>query len=164
MLRLSSQSHLLKKNMKFSQIRFLNWIESSLLYSPETRGLSITHLESPPPKSHWLFLAYPDLSPPAHPSIPWAHVYMYTQLHKKQDKAHNNLRRLLIIWRRKEKREKGIYSLSCFKTESLPFRADTPGRFIWVHPAKNAGDEYAYRIPHPYTTLVHQGKGTQYPR
>ncbi len=25
-------------------------------------------------------------------------------------------------------------------------------------------DEYAYRIPNPYATLVHQGKGTEYPR
>ncbi len=25
-------------------------------------------------------------------------------------------------------------------------------------------DEYAYSIPHPYPTLVHQGKGTKYPR
>ncbi len=27
-----------------------------------------------------------------------------------------------------------------------------------------ATDEYAYRIPNPYTTLVPQGKGTKYPR
>ena len=26
------------------------------------------------------------------------------------------------------------------------------------------GDENAYRIPNPYATLVHQGKGTKYPR
>ena len=25
-------------------------------------------------------------------------------------------------------------------------------------------DEYAYRIPNRYATLVHQGKGTEYPR
>ncbi len=27
-----------------------------------------------------------------------------------------------------------------------------------------ASDEYAYRIPNPTAPLVHQGKGTQYPR
>ena len=39
--------------------------------------------------------------------------------------------------------------------------------FFHVH-VTILGDEYAYRIPNPYSTLVHQGKGTQdkheYPR
>ena len=33
-----------------------------------------------------------------------------------------------------------------------------------THTHTHTYDEYTYGIPHPYATLVHQGKGTKYPR
>ncbi len=38
------------------------------------------------------------------------------------------------------------------------------GQFILLQLFFVLCDEYTYRIPNPYTTLVHQGKGMEYPR
>ena len=44
------------------------------------------------------------------------------------------------------------------------FMPDFDAQIIDLSPHKSdASDEYANRIPNPYTTLLHQGKGTEYP-
>ena len=57
-------------------------------------------------------------------------------------------------------REKQLFEFHTHQTKSWCEGSVTTKRFAFnvVH------DEYAYRIPNPYPTLVHQGKGTKYPR